>query len=113
MNDQEVRRFIMETGDEINGITDRLKERINHQLAVNGFRDAVLNSNAFFSVWKLEMSHGQNPLDITAEAVERTLRDIVGRLGWAIQHDLIVTAALGGQIKSRFFLSPAGEAGAA
>jgi hypothetical protein len=113
MNQQEIKQFIMETGEEIQRITTQIKQHSIGQLTASGFRDVVLSTNAFFSVWELEMTHGQNPPAITADEVERTLRDIVGRLGWAIKHDLIVTAVLGGRIKSRFFLSPVGEAAAA
>jgi hypothetical protein len=113
MTGEEIRQFIMETGEEIQRITERIKQHSTDRMAVSGFRDVVLTTNAFFSVWELEMAHGQNPPSMTADQVDRTVRELVRPLGWAIQTDRIVTVVLAGRIKSRFFLSPAGEAGAA
>ena len=113
MTEEEIKRFILETGEEIQQITARITQHTIDQLATSGFRDVALNANAFFSEWELEMTHGKNPPTIAADEVERTVRAIVKRLGWSIKDDLIVTVVLGGQIKSRFFLSQAGQAGAA
>ena len=98
--------------DYILGIPDsELEPRFRNQMhehilnSLAGFRDVTLNTPSLFGMWELEMTCDRNPPAITADEVERTLRDAIGNRQFGLQVDRMVTVVLNGRIKSRFFLS--------
>jgi hypothetical protein len=82
---------------------NRMRKHILDSLA--GFRDVALNTTSLLGMWELEMTCDRNPPAVTADEVERTLRDIISRIPFGLRVGQIVTVVLNGRIKSRFFLS--------